>query len=150
LIRNLRLVATSAAHFATDPRYGNLVALKPGRATGQWRDSEDGIGGGRYPYDVNAVMVPAALEATTRLLDSGLLDPFLVAGDRKLLSDTAAAAKIWRSRAPILFNMTIDNASARAAVDSYARQIGVPAADALAALGGRFSPLSRYFSRCLR
>jgi hypothetical protein len=135
LIRNLRLVATSAAHFATDPRYGNLVALKPGRATGQWRDSEDGIGGGRYPYDVNAVMVPAALEATTRLLDSGLLDPFLVASDRKLLSHTAADAKIWRTRAPSLFNMTIDNASARAAIDSYTRQIGVPAADALAALG---------------
>ena len=135
LIHNLRLVATSAAHFATDPRYSNLVALKPGRATGQWRDSEDGIGGGRYPYDVNAVLVPAALEATTRLLESGLLDPFLAAGDRKLLSQTAADAKTWRKRAPSLFNMTIDNANARAAVDSYARQIGVPAADALAALG---------------
>ena len=135
LIRNLRLVAMSAAHFATDPRYSNLISLKPGRATGQWRDSEDGIGGGRYPYDVNAVMVPAALEATTRLLDSGLLDPFLVASDRKLLSHTAADAKIWRTRAPSLFNMTIDNASARAAIDSYTRQIGVPAADALAALG---------------
>jgi hypothetical protein len=135
LIRNLRLVAMSAAHFSADPRYSNLVALKPGRATGQWRDSEDGIGGGRYPYDVNAVMVPAALEATTRLLNSGLLDPFLVASDRKLLSRTAADAKIWRTRAPSLFNMTIDNASARAAINSYTRQIGVPAADALAALG---------------
>jgi hypothetical protein len=135
LIRNLRLVATNAAHFATDPRYGNLIALKPGRATGQWRDSEDGIGGGRYPYDVNAVLVPAALEATTRLLESGLLDPFLAADDRKLLSHTAADARIWRNRAPNLFNMTIDNASARAAIDSYARQIGVPAADALTALG---------------
>ncbi|HWW79752.1 MAG TPA: hypothetical protein VNY82_09150, partial [Steroidobacteraceae bacterium] len=135
LIRNLRLVARNTANFATDPRYRNLVALKPGHATGQWRDSEDGIGGGRYPYDVNAVLVPAALEATTRLLASGLLDPFLAAGDRKLLSRAAADARIWRERAPSLFNMTIDNASARAAVDSYARQIGVPAADALAALG---------------
>jgi hypothetical protein len=135
LIRNLRLVATSAAHFATDPRYGNLVGLKPGRATGQWRDSEDGIGGGRYPYDVNAVLVPAALEATARLLESGLLDPFLAAGDRKLLGHTAADARIWRDRAPSLFNMTIDNARAHDAIDSYARQIGVPAADALAALG---------------
>jgi hypothetical protein len=135
LIRNLRLVATSAAHFVTDPRYSNLVALKPGRASGQWRDSEDGIGGGRYPYDVNAVLVPAALEATTRLLDSGLLDPFLAAGDRKLLSHTGADARIWRDRAPSLFNMTIDNTRAHAAIDSYARQIGVPAADALAALG---------------
>jgi hypothetical protein len=136
LLRNLRLVAASAANFAADPRYEHLISLKPGRATGQWRDSDDGIGGGRYPYDVNAVLVPAALEATTRLLESGLLDPFLAPGDRKLLSHAAADAKIWRKRAQSLFNMTIGNESARAAVDSYARQIGVPAADALASLGG--------------
>jgi hypothetical protein len=135
LVRNLRLVATSAANFTADSRYSNLISLKRGHKTGQWRDSEDGIGGGRFPYDVNAVLVPAALEATARLLASGLLDPFIAPADRKLLSNTADAAKIWRERAPSLFNTTIDNERARAAVDSYARQIGVPAADALASLG---------------
>ena len=136
LIRNLRLVASSAAGFAQDPGYANLISLKPGRSTGEWRDSNDGLGGGRYPYDVNAVLVPAALEATTRLLQSGLLDPFLSADDRKLLSRTAAAATAWRRHAQSLFEVTIDNNSARAAVDSYARHIGVPAAQALASLGG--------------
>jgi hypothetical protein len=136
LIRNLRLVATSAANFTADPRYSNLISLKPGHKTGQWRDSEDGIGGGRFPYDVNAVLVPAALEATARLLASGLLDPFIAPADRELLNKTAGAARIWRERAPDLFNTTIDNERARAAVNSYARQIGVPAADALASLGG--------------
>ena len=135
LIRNLRLVAASAARFAADPRYDNLISLKPGRKTGQWRDSEDGLGGGRYPYDVNAVLVPAALEATARLLASGLLDSFLSPGDRTLLSHAAAEAETWRNRAPSLFNMTIDNASARTAVDAYARQIGVSATDALGSLG---------------
>jgi hypothetical protein len=136
LVRNLRLVATSAANFTADPRYSNLISLKPGRKTGQWRDSEDGIGGGRFPYDVNAVLVPAALEATVRLLYSGLLDPFITPADRKVLSNTADAAKSWRERAPSLFNTTIDNERARAAVNSYARRIGVPAADALTSLGG--------------
>ena len=136
LIRNLRLIATSAAHFTADPRYSNLISLKPGHKTGQWRDSDDGIGGGRFPYDVNAVLVPAALEASARLLASGLLDPFVTPADRKLLSNTADAAKIWREHAPRLFNTTIDNERARAAVNSYARQIGVPAANALASLGG--------------
>jgi glycogen debranching enzyme len=139
LIRNLRLVAASAAKFAAAPRYDNLISLKPGRKTGQWRDSEDGIGGGRYPYDVNAVLVPAALEATARMLDSGLLDSFLTPEDRKLLSHAAVDAETWRKRAPGLFNMTIDNASARAAVAAYARQIGVSATDALGSLGGRNS-----------
>jgi hypothetical protein len=136
LLRNLRLVARSAAKFAADPRYPNLISLKPGRAAGEWRDSGDGIGGGRYPYDVNAVLVPAALEATHRLLESGLLDLFLTAGDRELLSHTATTAKVWREHAPSLFNMTIDNGKARTAVESYARKIGVPATQALASLGG--------------
>jgi hypothetical protein len=127
MMRNLRLVATSGAKFAADPRYPNLISLKPGRSAGEWRDSSDGIGGGRYPYDVNAVLVPAALEATARLLASGLLDPFLTAEDRKLLGHTAAAAKVWRERAPGLFNVTIDGATARGAVDSYATETGVPA-----------------------
>ena len=50
-----------------------LVALKPGQNVGNWRDSEEGLGGGRYPYDVNAVFVPAALDAIARLQSSGLL-----------------------------------------------------------------------------
>jgi hypothetical protein len=60
LVRNLRLVTRSAAVFATHPRVENLIALKPGHTAGQWRDSADGIGGGRYPYDVNAIFAPAA------------------------------------------------------------------------------------------
>ncbi len=136
LIRNLRLIAASAGHFSADSRFNNLISLRSGHSTGQWRDSEDGIGGGRYPYDVNAVLVPAALEATARLLESGLLDPFVGPDDRNLLGNAAAQAKIWHERAPGLFNTTVDNERARAAISSYASQIGVPAAHALASLGG--------------
>jgi hypothetical protein len=140
LVRNLRLVISNAAPFATQPRYSNLISLKAGRATGQWRDSEDGIAGGRYPYDVNAILMPAALTATTHLLDSGLLDPFLAPADRELLARAAAYAKVWQQRAPDLFNVTLDNQTARSAVDSYARQLGVPGEPALASLSGdRFS-----------
>lgn len=135
LLRNLRLVVTQAAPFAAAARYENLLALKPGHTAGEWRDSTDGIGGGRYPYDVNAVFMPAALDATAHLLDSGLLDPFLAPGDRKLLARAAAEATIWRRSAPPLFDVTLDNASARAAITAYAQHVGVPATDALAALG---------------
>jgi glycogen debranching enzyme len=134
LIRNLRLLVTHAARFSADPRYRNLISLKPGRKTGQWRDSEDGIGDGRYPFDVNAVLVPAALEATARLSATGLLDPYIEPADRKLFGTAAAAAKVWRERAPALFNTTIDAAHARSAIQSYASEIGVSAA-ALASIG---------------
>ena len=69
LARNLAWVVERAAAFAADPRATNLVGIKPGRMTGNWRDSEQGLGRGRYPYDVNAALVPAALDAAARLVD---------------------------------------------------------------------------------
>ncbi len=137
LVRNLRLVVSSAAAFAHDPRHSNLIALKPGHAAGEWRDSDNGLGGGRYPYDVNAILVPGALDATARLLDSRVLDPYLSRDDRQQLSQAAAQAKIWQSDAPPLFTVTVDNARAHDAIAAYARTIGVPARDALTALGGQ-------------
>ncbi|MFI6869243.1 hypothetical protein [Nocardia sp. NPDC050406] len=126
LVRNLRLVVSSAAAFADDPRFGNLIALQAGKDSGQWRDSDIGIAGGRYPYDVNAILVPAALEATARLLDSGVLAPFLDDTARLELSPAAARAKVWRAEAPRLFTVTIDPQQAQQAIDTYATSIGVP------------------------
>jgi hypothetical protein len=145
LVRNLRLVARTAGPFSAQPRFDHLISLKPGHDAGQWRDSEFGLGGGRYPYDVNAVLVAAALESIARLLQSGLLDPFISAADRKLLGNTDAEARVWRARAPGLFDTTIDNERARASIVAYAKQTGVPAGDALSALGSdsvRFHGLS--------
>jgi hypothetical protein len=135
LVRNLRLVAANARAFAADPRYDHLLSLKPGRATGEWRDSADGLGGGRYPYDVNAVLMPAALASTERLVRSGLLDDAMSASDRAGLAQVGADAAVWQKAAPGLFDVTVDNGRARAAVASYAAQLKVPAAAALAALG---------------
>ena len=69
LARNLLWVVERAGPFAADPRAGNLVGVKAGRSTGNWRDSERGLGGGRYAYDVNAALVPAALAAVARLAE---------------------------------------------------------------------------------
>ena len=135
LVRNLKLMIGHARAFAGAPRAANLVAIKPGRMSGEWRDSDEGLGGGRYPYDVNAVFVPAALEATARLLDAGLLDPYLSAGNRRDLGTARAMAAVWREQAPPLFRVTLPAADARAAIGSYAGALGVPAGPALAALG---------------
>ena len=51
--------------------YKNLIALKEGVPVGQWRDSNDGLGGGRYPYDVNTALMPAALRAIAELTRAG-------------------------------------------------------------------------------
>lgn len=135
LVRNLRFVLRTARPFATSPKAANLVGIKPGRMTGQWRDSDEGLGRGRFAYDVNAVFVPAALTATARLLDAGLLDPYLASTDRAGFARARSMAAVWKRVAPPLFRVTVRAKTAAAQIGDYARTLGVPAEAARAALG---------------
>jgi hypothetical protein len=137
LVRNLAWVVGRSQEFSANPRPANLIGLKEGRAAGQWRDSEDGLGGGRYAYDVNAVFVPAALGAIDRLIKSGLLDPFVSGAQRRVLMRAGLQQRIWLKNAPPLFRVSIPADEARARVADYARAIGVDAEAALAGLGER-------------
>lgn len=134
LVDNLRFVLGQSRRFAADPSFDRLIAIKPGRTTGEWRDSDEGLGRGVYAYDVNAALVPAAIEAADRLLRAGLLDPYLSAGDRALFSDAARMARVWRAKAPPLFRVELPAAQASASIRAYADSVGVPAAPALRAL----------------
>ena len=135
LMRNLRFVLHAAAPFAGDPRAANLIALKPGVSVGEWRDSSDGLVGGRLPYDVNAVLVPAALESAGRLYAAGLLDPFLEAADGPLFAGASRMAQVWLSKAAPLFDVEVSNADARQRITQYAASLAVPDAAALRAVG---------------
>lgn len=135
LVRNLRFVVDQARPFAEAPGAARLIAFKPGRMAGQWRDSDEGVGRGRYAYDVNAVFVPAALDAAQRLLATGMLDPYLTADDRAALGKAGRYAAVWRKHAPGLFRVTVPAAKAAPAIRAYAESLNVPPAPALAALG---------------
>lgn len=135
LVRNLRFVVETAAPFAASPAASRLIAIKPGRMSGEWRDSDEGLGRGIYPYDINAALVPAALEATDRLYRAGLLDRYLTPGDRAAFATAGAMARVWRARAASLFTVERSPASAAESIRAYAATLGVPAGPALAALG---------------
>ncbi|MDW9242186.1 glucosidase family protein [Burkholderia cepacia] len=126
LVVNLLHVATTAQPFAQQPSVANLIHLRPGEIVGNWRDSTDGLGGGVYPYDVNAVLVPAALRAANAFLTRGLLDPYLDAGQRATLANTANQAATWETQAPQLFQVSVPAAQATADVSAYAPSAGVP------------------------
>ena len=145
LVGNLKFVLQAAAKFADDPRAPHLIALKPGLSVGQWRDSNDGLAGGRFPYDVNAVFVPAALEAAGRFFASGLLDPYVDTADRGIFSRAENMAKIWRAKAGTLFDVTVPNATARRDITRYAAALNVADGAALRSVGNspvRFHALS--------
>ena len=145
LVQNLRYVAQSTQAFAQAPTVAHLIGLKPGETVGDWRDSGTGLGGGHYPYDVNGVLVPAALDAVARLTASGLLGRYLSASDRTLFAGATQMAQVWRERAPPLFEVSLSHAIVANAVEIYADSQGVPAEVALNALGQgrlRFHALS--------
>jgi hypothetical protein len=69
---NLKLVLDRARPFAEDDgapatKVTKLVSLKENVPVGQWRDSDLGIAFGRFAFDVNAGLVPGALEAAQAL-----------------------------------------------------------------------------------
>jgi hypothetical protein len=134
LVANLRLVIQSAAGFAAQPDAAHLIALKSGHMVGNWRDSESGLGGGRYPYDVNAVLVPAALTAAAQLRGNGLLSPYLGADDEALFARASQLAQVWHAKAPQLFAVHLSHAQAEDAIRTYAASLGIAAEPALAAL----------------
>lgn len=135
LVRNLLFVAEQSRAFAEEPAYRNLIALKPDKPVGQWRDSNEGLGRGRYPYDVNAIWMPAALRAMGGFLDSGLLDAYTSVEQRTQLRAAAGRADTWERRAAELFTVRLPNARAAEKIRAYATEAGVPDRAALDALG---------------
>jgi hypothetical protein len=127
-LANLALVLERARPFADDARApankaAKLVALHAGLSVGQWRDSDMGLAYGRYPFDVNAALVPGALDAAASVYAR--------------LGRSADAAEARRLRAAWsgieeLFRITLPLATAQANVASYAASVGV--ADASSAL----------------
>ena len=145
LVSNLKFVLQAAARFAQDPQPRNLISLKPGFTAGQWRDSNDGLGGGRLPYDVNAVFVPAALEAASRFYASGVLDSYVAPADRGIFSHAESMARIWRAKAGPLFDVSVPSATARRDIARYAAVVRVSDEGALRSVGNsavRFHALS--------
>lgn len=135
LMINLRFVIDRASPFARDPGLKNLIGLKPGIPVGEWRDSNDGLGGGRYPYDVNAALVPAALDAARALHQAGLLTPYLNSSDKAAFDALPQIVQAWRERAPSFFASSVKPADARAAITAFAAKAGVPDGPALQSLG---------------
>ncbi|HLU67788.1 MAG TPA: hypothetical protein VKZ63_16000 [Kofleriaceae bacterium] len=137
--RNLSFVVETARPFSGTRKPAQLIALKQDLPVGDWRDSEDGLGGGRYSFSVNVAMVPAALEAAARLHESKLLCPASDATCGDLAGKKAAIARMmgdaWR-RAAGLFEVTVPAARARKLIESYAAEQGIDPGEALAAVQG--------------
>jgi hypothetical protein len=120
LTLNADLVLGAARPFAADPVPAHLIGLKPGQVHGNWRDSEEGLAYGHYPYDVNVELMPAALRALAALNRRGL-----VRGDA---AAAEALAEVWQREAVNHFLVTVPAETVGKAVPAYAQGLDVPAA----------------------
>jgi hypothetical protein len=147
LVNNLGLVARQAKDFADEPDRSNLISIKDGLNDGNWRDSEEGLAGGRYPYDVNAVLVPAALQAAAEIIGSGVLDGYTdtLPGQEELLR----MAAVWKENAADYFRVSVTAEQVKERVAAYARLNGYPLVEIptgdvsfyAVALDARFQPV---------
>jgi hypothetical protein len=132
LEKNLEYVLGQAAPFAQAPGPTRLVGLRDGNAVGEWRDSEQGLGGGRFAYDVNVALVPAALDAAARLHESPL-----GGRDAEAAARARALATAW-AQAGSYFRVELSAETARARIEEYASEQGLELAarPALASIEG--------------
>lgn len=112
-----------AAPFAESPTRENLLSLRKGESVGQWRDSNNGLGGGRKPYDVNTAYVPAGLRAIAALSRAGFFPDH---PDWKDVADKQA--KIWEDKTLGFFEFTMPQNAAKTRVREYVGQglLGTP------------------------
>ena len=103
---------------------------------GNWRNSTEGLGFGKFSFDVNAALVPANLRAIAALANIGVLP----AG---YSTNASAYAEVWETYAYTFFEVSIDAATAGSRLSNYIQQsnitgnltgINIQGADCLAAI----------------
>lgn len=127
---NLALVLRRALPFADAPGAATLIGLKEGVDVGEWRDSNEGLGFGRVPFNVNVALIPAALSAAAQLFASPLFESRIAEA-----REAERALAQWR-HAGAFFQVEIPAAEASARLASYATALGVDPGPALASLDG--------------
>lgn len=118
--KNFEYIMTNTAAFAKNPVYKNLIRLKQGHTTGQWRDSEIGLGGGVYPFDVNAAIVPGTLRL--------LADVYGMRENGFYNIETArgleAATEVWSTKVLPMFMVKVPASELHASAQRYMQVLG--------------------------
>ena len=124
LRRNLDLVVKAAAPFAAQPEKQNLIAFAEDYPWGDWRDSDEGYGGGRITWSINVALVPAALDAASVLLRHPALGEVVALADR-----AEQMAGVWRAKALAHFAVPVGRDEARRRVTDYGKKLALDPRD---------------------
>lgn len=113
-------IMNSTAAFASPggQTRANLIRLKDGKETGNWRDSIYGLGGGRIPFDVNVGLAPSALKSIASL--SRNFDTTIFGEHAKDWAEKAEAyAQVWEDKTIDFFKVVIPAATMRERLKNF-------------------------------
>ncbi|KAF2680402.1 hypothetical protein K458DRAFT_393047 [Lentithecium fluviatile CBS 122367] len=111
-------VMRTAAPFAANPTIANLIHIKEGESVGNWRDSNNGLGGGKIPYDVNTALVPAGLRAIAALSRAGFFT-----SHPEWAATADKYAQVWEDSSLQFFHVQVPQKQAQMLLDSYVSEI---------------------------
>lgn len=114
--QNLELVVSRARPYGAAQEKTNMVALKEGVPVGEWRDSTEGLGYGRYAFNVNVALVPAALEAAGAL--------YTALGEAEKATEAQGLHTAWTGT-DAHFLISVPEADAKTRVTSYADAVSL-------------------------
>ncbi|KAI0784480.1 hypothetical protein C8Q75DRAFT_794968 [Abortiporus biennis] len=81
--------------------------------------SNEGLGFGIFPFDVNAALVPASLRATEALINAGLISTSDIDANA---SEIGSIAAIWEQKSAALFKVNIDGNTAEGRLQDFVVQ----------------------------
>jgi hypothetical protein len=114
LLLNVNHVMNLTHAFTQHQTYTNLVGIRD-PLVGDWRDSGTGLGYGKFPFDVNVALAPAALHAIAQLSDAGILPA-------KYRAQASGAAAIWDASASTFFQIPISSGDVTRLLNNYVSQ----------------------------
>ena len=123
VLANFKYVLGLSEGFAANPIYSQLVRNQVGEPVGNWRDSVNGLGGGVYPFDVNAAFMPGALKAISELYATPGTEFYNLSASRKI----GRVFQIWNEKAPELFMLSYTPDQVVTAAEKYMAELKMPA-----------------------
>lgn len=120
IILALKIMDASAPFASPDGQTrANLIHLKQGEDTGNWRDSVYGLGGGRIPFDVNVALAPAALRSIASLAKIYSTDA--VGNHAQDWAERADQyAQVWEDKSLDLFKVVLPAETVRKRLETFA------------------------------
>ncbi|GMU56024.1 MAG: hypothetical protein AMXMBFR33_51700 [Candidatus Xenobia bacterium] len=108
--RNLDKLAANWDHVLTRAESQERIRILDGLNVGDWRDSEEGLGWGKYPGSVNVDLVAASVRSIARMAEGLELSPEL----RAKVDKSEQIAQRWdRSREDFRVKLTPDQVRSR-------------------------------------